>query len=552
MRDAPAIVIKTMKAVKSIILSGTFSNFGCLNITTFEPLTREQEDLIVRFTSVFELAFTRFTDLKKAQAAILEAQIEAALERVRAKAMSMQNVIELSDVISLVYREMSDLNLSMDRCFIITVDEVRKGATWWMAEGRQKIHRGYFVPDHDHEPLLKYMEARAKRLPIFEYLLTGKVKQKWDRFLFSKTELRELPSQVIEFMRSVKRVYFTFSTSDFGFVNVASFHPLKPKEIDLMVRFAKVFELAYTRFNDLKKAEAQAREATIQASLERIRGKAMAMHGTRDFADTIHTFYHELASLHLTPIRCGVGLIDKEKHTGDLSTMNTTKDGHSVEALGVISLTGHKVLEGVYENWLLQKDYQPVLRGNEIKEYYKLLKPQINFPDYSDDTVQYGYFFFFPEGGVYAWTDKEMHEDELDIYRRFKTVLSLAYKRYKDLENAEERAQLAIKEASLDRVRAEIASMRNTNDLQRITPLIWKELRTLDISFVRCGVFIMNEITQEIQIFLSNREGAAIAAFDLPYETPGNYVDVIQHWRQKKPYANHWGIKSLEISQTFL
>ncbi|NUO01534.1 MAG: hypothetical protein HUU01_13075, partial [Saprospiraceae bacterium] len=46
-------------------------------------------------------------------------------------------------------------------------------------------------------------------------------------------------------------------------------------------------------------------------------------------------------------------------------------------------------------------------------------------------------------------------------------------------------------EASLDRVRAEISSMRSTDDLQRITPLIWRELTTLGVPFFRCGVFII-------------------------------------------------------------
>ena len=86
-------------------------------------------------------------------------------------------------------------------------------------------------------------------------------------------------------------------------------------------------------------------------------------------------------------------------------------------------------------------EYHPVLRGNEIKEYYQLVRPQISFPDYPNDAVQYGYFFFFEEGGVYAWTEKELAEDELKIYRRFTSVLSLTYKRYKDLKDAEASAQ---------------------------------------------------------------------------------------------------------------
>ncbi len=178
--------------------------------------------------------------------------------------------------------------------------------------------------------------------------------------------------------------------------------------------------------------------------------------------------------LSVTPRRCGVGLLDKETHIAEISTINTTEDGDSIEVVGKLKMADHPVLEGVYNNWIEQKEYHPVLRGNEIKEYYQLIRPHIPFPDYPNDIVQYGYFFFFPEGGVYSWTDKELSEDELKIYRRFTSVLSLTYKRYKDLKDAEARTQLAIRQSSLDRIRAEIASMRTSEDLQRITPSVWK------------------------------------------------------------------------------
>jgi hypothetical protein len=48
------------------------------------------------------------------------------------------------------------------------------------------------------------------------------------------------------------------------------------------MRFGKVFEQAYTRFLDLQKAEAQAREAQIEAAVERIRSQSMAMHHPDD------------------------------------------------------------------------------------------------------------------------------------------------------------------------------------------------------------------------------------------------------------------------------
>jgi hypothetical protein len=51
-----------------------------------------------------------------------------------------------------------------------------------------------------------------------------------------------------------------------------------PEAHDIFKRFGKVFEQTYTRFLDLQKAEAQAREAKIEAALERVRSRSMSMH----------------------------------------------------------------------------------------------------------------------------------------------------------------------------------------------------------------------------------------------------------------------------------
>jgi signal transduction histidine kinase len=133
-----------------------------------------------------------------------------------------------------------------------------------------------------------------------------------------------------------------------------------------------------------------------------------------------------------------------------------------------------------------------------------------------------------------------MNEEELQIYRRFTKVLSLTYKRYIDLKKAEANAKEAIKQAALDRIRADIASMRTISDLDRITPLIWNELTTLGIPFIRCGVFIMDNVQELIHTFLSTPEGKAIAAFHLPYDTPGNIRKVLGHWRSNQMYIDHW------------
>ena len=49
--------------------------------------------------------------------------------------------------------------------------------------------------------------------------------------------------------------------------------PYSDEENNTLMRFGKVFQQTYTRFLDLQKAEAQAREAQIEAALERVRSE---------------------------------------------------------------------------------------------------------------------------------------------------------------------------------------------------------------------------------------------------------------------------------------
>ncbi|HJS56075.1 MAG TPA: ATP-binding protein, partial [Chitinophagaceae bacterium] len=538
-------VINSMRKEKSIhekryYQFSKFSGGALLMVSKQEP-SIEVVYLQKRAAMVFDLAYRRFLDLQKTEAQAREAQIEAALERVRSKTMAMQRSEELDSVIKTVYAELKQLDVSFERCFIMIFDE-QKGATWWMGSPDDNLfNKGFYVQYHNHPPHLAYLKGWEARQQKWEYLLGGQIKKDWDEFIFSKTELSQLPPPIIQHMSSFEHAYLAASFESFGCMTTGGAERLNEESFNVLNRFAKVFDQTYRRFLDLQKAEAQAREATIEAALERVRGKAMAMHSSKDLATTIGVFYHELEGLNLTPRRCGVGLINKETWTAEISTMNATADGQGIELVGVLDMKRHPVLTSVYNNWLTKTEYHPVLRGNEIKEYYQLVRPQVNFPDYPNDTVQYGYFFFFEEGGVYAWTEKELNEDELKIYRRFTSVLSLTYKRYKDLKDAEARAQTAIKDAALDRIRADIASMRTINDLDRITPLIWNELTVLGIPFIRCGVFIMDDEEQLIHTFLSTPDGKAIAAFHLPYDTPGPISKVIDGWRYKKIYLDHWG-----------
>jgi hypothetical protein len=296
------------------------------------------------------------------------------------------------------------------------IQNLRGGITIIKAGDKQEVWGVTNLPDgktirsigefdmHLHPLWRELLKAKLNNGDYNYYRLAGKDKEDYINIL------NATPNYLSQPIKDFPDVHVQSYFFGEGAIWTNSLQPHSEEDKQVMKRFASVFSLTFRRYQDLQKAEAQAREATIEASLERVRGKAMAMHSSKDLATTIGVFYHELEGLDLTPRRCGVGLISKETMMAEISTMNASADGEGIEMVGNLDLKTHPVLTSVYNNWLTKTEYHPVLRGHEIKEYYQIVRPQIAFPDYPDDTVQYGYFFFFEEGGVYAWTEKELNE----------------------------------------------------------------------------------------------------------------------------------------------
>ena len=93
--------------------------FGDLFFGNWEEALEVDYEIFNRFAKVFEQTYTRFIDLQKAEAQAREAQIEAALERVRARAMSMRHSDELSEAAELLYREFFKLGVEPFSCCLL-------------------------------------------------------------------------------------------------------------------------------------------------------------------------------------------------------------------------------------------------------------------------------------------------------------------------------------------------------------------------------------------------------------------------------------------------
>src|SRR4029079_11901091 len=115
------------------------------------PLPSEMTNILERFATVYSLTYRRFLDLQKAEAQAREAQIELGLERVRASAMAMQNSNELSDLVAILFEELTKLDLILARCIIWIFDPDTYAARVWMANAEdKKTAQSYFIKRLHH------------------------------------------------------------------------------------------------------------------------------------------------------------------------------------------------------------------------------------------------------------------------------------------------------------------------------------------------------------------------------------------------------------------
>ena len=412
-----------------------FSN-GNLLFITLEPCP-EFHDVFKRFATVFDQTYTRFLDLQKAEAQAREAQIELGLERVRARAMAMQRSDELKELIATVSLELSKLDFVLDRCFITVIDAQSLGMTWWMANPETSADpMGLSVKYHEHIPYLAHLEAWKERKVKWVYVLEGDIKKTWDKFLFSETDFSKLPPIVIDDMRSKEKVFLSSSFNNFGYLSLATLEPLTDEQFDIMLRFAKVFDLTYTRFNDLQKAEAQAREAQIELGLERVRARAMAMQKSEELSELVDTVFKELTKLDFALTWCIINIINEPSLTNMVWAANpeTNKPPESYLMKFEDYPFHHSMLKGYKER---KTKYVYVMEGKEKKIYDEYLFNKTEWRRVPKEAQaasramkRYVATFTFSNfGGLQTVGEEHLSEENLDILSRFGKVFDLTYTR---------------------------------------------------------------------------------------------------------------------------
>src|SRR5436190_123706 len=224
-------------------------------------------------------------------------------------------------------------------------------------------------------------------------------------------------------------------------LGISTYIPLSKDELNLFKRFLNVFELAYTRYLDIEQALAQAREAQIEASLEKVRAQALGMHKPDDLLNVCKVLFKELSSLGFGEMRNAIihTFNDEKKYFLDYDYSDLTGG-----VITNIPYSDHPVIKRFLKQ--IRKSDEAfaeiIVRGKELNEWKKFRKSggQPDDPRLNKTSALYYYFYSVGTGDIGISAFSSISEEKLQLLKRFRNVFEFAYRRYIDIQKAEAQA----------------------------------------------------------------------------------------------------------------
>ena len=406
-----------------------------LGLSTYMPLSQADLNIFERFRNVFGLAYTRYLDVEKALAQAREAQVQLALERVRARTMAMQKSEELSETAYLLFQQFKELGDDPDQITIGIMNEAEGVVEFWVTvDGNQKDMVFKFSID---EPTVmhKMYNAWKKKKSSLVIDLSG---AELHNYLAYRTSMGG--TAVINEQPGARRV-INIAFFSKGVMTISAPEPRPAETIRLLERFAGVFDGTYTRFLDLKKAEAQTREAQIEAGLERVRSRTMAMQKSDELAQTAVVVFKQLINLGIQPNRLFIGIIHND--SGDIELWATAEDGSKISSKFMGNINRNTSVNKMYKGWKAHKKSVTIdMQGEELKEYFDYLGNELKVPFKLglSQKRRVQLITYFSQGFIGIASPEPQPAETVSLMERFAGVFNLTYTRFNDLKIAEAHA----------------------------------------------------------------------------------------------------------------
>ncbi|PAP75446.1 sensor histidine kinase [Rubrivirga marina] len=465
------------------------------------------------------------------EAAQREAQIQLALERIRTQTSLMEHSSELVATSAVFHEQLLALGVPTEFSYVWLPDEAagqhQFWATWTADEDGETVHRSkaitYGLDKEEPYTAACFAAWESDERFLVDFVPPADIAhvfEIWDELIGNAEHLSP--------ERFSDGIFYAEGYMAYGCFGVNIRREPAAEEQAILRRFALEFERAYTRFLDLQKAEAQARESQIEAALERIRSRTMGMRSSDELSDVIGRMFSVLTHLDLDLTGCVIWVIDPETRSARFWMANAERpdepDSYHIpyhdhpsyrafldawdrrEALWTYDLHGE--LKATWDAVLFSE--------TELRRLPDEVKAGMAAPDRVLLTAS-----FTPFGALHVASLEPLADESAAILRRVATVFDQAYTRYLDLEQAEARAREAQIEVAMERVRSRALAMITSDELLDVAFTIRREFAGLGLE---CGAFWHTRYTPEVyQKALTSLDGKKLAAvMELPRDFASN------------------------------
>ncbi|MCY7410507.1 MAG: hypothetical protein LH473_09550, partial [Chitinophagales bacterium] len=498
-------LILTFEAkIKTATENYSFAKFSTL-ITDQPSMNKHLEKVLTLLQQPNELSAdektTGIQELKAAEAELemknRDLKIESSLERVRVVALSMKKPEELLNVCEILFSEMSSLGFSEMRNTMINIHNDEK-ETFVNYDYSNEIGKSVTPLFYSIHPLIEKQikQIRSADDAFSETSFAGKELEEWKAFRRSRGE-KDDPR-----IDKVAALHYYFYSIGVGSIGISTFSALSAEKLELLKRFRNVFDFAYRRYMDIALAEAQAREAQIEAALERVRSVAMSMKQATDMLDVCKTISRQLELLGVKEIRnIQTAIFNEEKGTYYNYEYYTK---HNKTIITETDYKNHPVHKKFAEQMLkgAGEVFIHSFKGKEVKEWIKYQKTTNVFIDSFLEQAEALCYYWNSLGPVALGMSTYilLNEEEIELFKRFKNVFELAYQRYSDIALAEEQAHKAQTETAMEYVRSRALAMQEPEELIDVAQMLRHEMGILGIQEIETGtVFIFDEVAESAQ-----------------------------------------------------
>lgn len=270
-----AAIRKKGNIASSSLIRSKKVGLGFIRFSQREFSTEENKALR-SLLQVLEQSFIRHADLKRIERYEREAEIEEALEIVRARSLAMRHTSELQDLVNVVSVQLVKNQININGGVFITInDEVfEEGVPIWGSGGLADYVQKAVVPYIDNPIFINLRDAILQRTPFMTELISKEHKVEFFEHLFSHSPWSGTAPEIKKMILTkeggyARSVTISKYTTIFMLNNVGI--PFSDFDNQILKRFGKVLEQSYGRFLDLKKMEEEARQLVeLEAAKSRL------------------------------------------------------------------------------------------------------------------------------------------------------------------------------------------------------------------------------------------------------------------------------------------